>query len=998
MPNSPPSRHRFPLLAAWLVTLLSSAVFAAAQIPAALSHQAWSTEEGLPEASVHQILQSRDGYLWLATGGGVVRFDGIAFQILRHETQPAFASDDISSIAQDTAGNLWFGTSDGLVRNSGAGFQRFTEHDGLPSSTVLSLAAIGDGGLLILTTGGLVRYDGASFQPLASTALSTSGTVNGLDASPNGSVSLLTSDAQFIYEHGVAARLAQPFKLPERILGLQFSGRLSSGSAHEFGAWTAHHVALSTTAGPRVLEAGKELPQGRITALYLDREGTAWIGTTHGLFREDIQTGATPRPVEALLQDSILSILEDREGNLWVGTEASGLHALRPRKFRSEPAAAGEAITSVVTASDGAVWLGTRDDGVRVIRHDNAETPLAASALTSPVVLSLAPGHHGDLWVGTPDGLNHVDGKHTEQFTSATGLPDDFVRSLLVDSHDVVWAGTRRGLARLDHGQVTTLTQADGLASDSIGALLETKLEAKLETRSASASAAGLWVGTSAGLSHLHDGHIENFAAGIVTALAQGSGDTLWVGLHAAGLSRFRDGRFTAIHAETLPTEITSLLVDSSGFLWLRSAQGVARVAVSELDHCADNAGSCNLQAGSYGVADGMPSSALTAEGSPQLWQSGSALWIATRKGLAVTDTLHVPLNTTPPPVVVQSFAVDDREVPRQDGEADIPAGHNRYVFNYAALSYTLPSKNRYRTMLEGFDRSWIDAGTARAAYYTSLPPGHYTFRVQAQNNDGVWNETGAAVRFHVLPPFYRRWWFYLLLAAVIAAAALSILRLREHTMKQRFALVLNERNRVAREVHDTLAQDFVSVSLQIDIAASLVKTGQVDAAATQLQETRKLVKNGLEEARQSIWNLRANAAENSLPARLTALVQRESTVGQKPHLKIGGVYRKLPAAIEDEILRIAQEGLSNITRHAEAQTVSVHLHYDSNSLQLMVRDDGRGFSPEEAAKLQGHYGLRGMKERAANLHATLTMESTPGEGTTVTLRVPLSAGEKQES
>lgn len=981
MRNVSPSRPRFLPIATWLIAgCLGHA--AHAQIPVALSHQAWSTEEGLPEASVHQILQSQDGYLWLATGGGVVRFDGVAFQVLRHENQPAFASDDISALAQDTAGNLWFGTADGLVRSSRTSFHRFTEHDGLPSSTILSLAAVPDGSLLALTTGGLVRFDGSSFQPVAGGALS--GPVNGLDTSADGKIWLITSDGQFLYEHGAATRAAQPVKLPERILGIQ------SSAPEGLWQWTAHNAATATSIGPRVFEAGKELPQGRVTALYLDREGTAWIGMTHGLFRVGNQPGATPRPVEALAQDTVLSILQDREGNLWIGTEASGLHALRPRKFRSEPAAAGEAITAVVTGSDGAVWFGTREDGVRVIHHDAAETPVPASALTSPLVLSLAAGHHGDVWIGTPDGLNHVDGKHTESFTSANGMPDDFVRSVLVDAHEVVWAGTRRGLVRIDHGTTSTLTQADGLASDSIGALLEAHSVSKQ-------NAVGLWVGTSAGLSHLHDGHIENFTAGIVTALSQDNGNTLWVGLHAAGLSRFRDGHFTAVHADGLPSEITGLLADSSGFLWLRSAQGISRVAVEELETCAESSSPCQLHVGTYGVADGMPSSALTAEGSPQLWQSGSELWIATRKGLAVTDAAHVPLNTTPPPVVVQRFAVDDNTIPQQDSEIDIAPGQSRYVFDYAALSYTLPSKNRYRVMLEGFEKNWLDMGATRAATYTNLPAGHYTFRVEAQNNDGVWNEQGASVSFQILPSLYRRWWFYLLLAVLVAALVLLILRLREHTMKQRFTLVLNERNRVAREVHDTLAQDFVSVSLQIDIAAGMVKAGQMDAATTQLQETRKLVKSGLEEARQSIWNLRANAAEDSLPARLTSLVRRGKLGTEKPQLKIGGVYRQLSATIEEEVLRIAQESLSNVDRHADARSVSVHLHYSDNSLQLTIRDDGRGFSPEEAARLQGHYGLRGMQERAANLHATLTMESAPGEGTTVTLRVPLPAGEKQE-
>ena len=965
------------------------------------SHQAWSTEEGLPEASVHQVFQSLDGYLWLATEGGVARFDGSAFRVLRHETDPAFVSNDISAIVQDSSGVLWFGTADGLVQSRGSALRRFSERDGLPSSAVNSLAAAADGSLLVLTSRGLVRFDGATFKPLRA----TSGTILSLQATSDGTVWLLTSEGVQRYARGAISAQALPAAVlansggDRTILGLQFGPR---------GAvWTrsARSISVTLPGFERVLQTGRDLPSSRITSLYVDRQGTGWIGTSRGLFSLEPGLKAMVQAVDPLRGESILSIVEDREGNLWIGTETSGLHALRPRKFRSEPAATGESVTAGVRASDGMDWFGTRADGVRRIRDGIAEQPVPIESLTSPVILSMARGDHEDVWVGTPDGLNQIVGKRVRQYTSSNGLPDDFVRSVLVDSRGTLWAGSRRGLARIDGTRITTLTRADGLGSDSIGPLLESMATASRGARPDAQSSPELWVGTSAGLSHVQGSHIENFspyedpAKDVVSAIAQENDGSLWVGLHGEGLSRFANGHFTPIRSPAIPSEVTSLFVDHQGYLWLRGASGVFHVALAALHACANQPTNCSLAVANYGVADGMPSDAAPVQGMASIWSAGSGeLWFATPKGIAVADPAHLPFNSTPPPVVIERFVVDESDVRLGSEDTQIGTGHNRYTFDYAALSYTLPSKNRYRYMLEGFDRNWVDAGTVRMASYTSLPPREYRFRVRAQNNDGVWNETVAELTFHILPPIYKRWWFYILVLFTIAALAAAVFQLRVRAVQRRFALVLNERNRMAREIHDTLAQDFVSVSLQLDIASQMLRTSNVEQAKTQLEATRRLVKDGLEAARQSIWNLRANTAKHSLPARLTALMNRYADSENPPRLKIGGAYRRLAAPVEDDVLRIAQEGVANAYRHSVATEVLVQLHYDPNTLRLSIRDNGRGFSPEAANGMAGHYGLRGMQERATSLGATLTIVSSPEEGSAVTLLLPLAGKEDSQS
>ncbi len=944
-----------------------------------MSHQAWLAEEGAPVTGVHGILQTSDGYLWLATENGAVRFDGSSFTAFRHETEPALPGNDITAITQDASGALWVGSSDGLAALRGGLWRREGEAEGFPATGVAALAAANDGSLLVLTGAGLLRLSAGKFAPMQN-AFSD---IVGLEAMPDGGVLVFGDRGIFRYKNGMLRPENIHFASAATLLDMQ---SVVAGANWAHSAKAVFYAAPSTR---RVWEASKDFSAGRVTSLLVAHTGQTWVGTTRGLFTVSVES-AKAQEVPALHGESVASLFEDREGNVWVGTESSGLHVLRPRVFRSAGVAAGEVVTAGVTTSDGTVWFGSRGEGLHTITAASLQTPVPADWLASKFILSLARGTHGDVWVGTPDGLNHVDGKRVETYTAATGLPDDFVRSVLVDGRGTVWAGTRRGLAKFDGRSWSALTTADGLGSDSIGPLLDASR--------AGDSGSDLWVGTSAGISHVRGDRVESFspnqktAASIVTAIAKnGAAGGLWIGIHGGGLSYFANGEFRQAAVRAIPTEIVAILRDGGGYLWLRGSRGVYRVAESELLQCVRGMGECQASVATYGTVDGMPSDTLAAEGTSAAWRGDDGqLWFATRAGLAVTNPKQIVFNALPPPVVIERVLVDEVDQPLTGGELQVQPGHNRYVFDFAAMSFTAPSKNRYRYMLQGFDRDWIEAGVAHTASYTNLPARRFVFRVQAANNDGVWNWDGATLALRVLPPFYRQWWFYLLALAVLSALAFGVYRLRVLSIERRFNLVLNERNRVAREVHDTLAQDFVSVALQIDLASALLKSKQVEAAQTQLLDTRKLVKDGLEEARQSIWNLRANTAADSLPARLTELVKRYAQAEFRVRLKMGGAYHRVPAQLESEVFRVAQESLSNVERHSKASEAVVELHYEPTAMRLSVRDNGLGFAVDEGRAKQGHYGLHGMQERAAAVGGEFTIQSEPGEGTRVALLVSL--------
>ena len=912
-----------------------------------LSQQAWSTEEGLPQSSVHSILQTPDGYLWIATEGGLARFDGVAFRVFGRGSDPAFRSDDVCCLASNRDG-LWLGTEDGLLRMQQGRFRRYGTEDGLASSAIESLTVRGDGSLVIETAAGWAVWKQPNFETLSSPPEDLSRDRFGLSEVPGSALWRFSTTTVSVNAAGVQR------------------------------SWRVRH----------------ELPMGRIQTVFVDREGLAWVGLNSGLFVLKAEKPAAT-PVSLLSGNSVLSIFEDEEGDHWIGTETSGLHVLRRLPFRSEPTLADQAVTSVVETTDGAMWLGTRDDGLRRVLNGEMDAPVAETRLTSAVILCLAAGAKGGLWVGTPDGLNYIDASNAvRHVTSADGLPDDDIRALAVDRDGSVWVGTRQGLAHLqDVGRqltITTLTSADGLGGDMIGALLLQPGE--------------LWAATSGGLTEARsDGKLRNFTtrdglgATIATSIAQDRAGQLWVATHNGGLSYYDGERLVPVGAFPVAGEhdgnIEGMTTDRVGYLWLRMDRGIRRIALTALRACVGKT-PCTLPDGAmtrYGLADGLPNDEVVAGEPSTGWLAGNGeLWFPTRGGVAIVDTEHLPSNRVAPPVVLQRFVVDDLSEPLGPASIDIPFGHARFTMEYAGLSFTAPSEVRYRFRLEGFDKQWTNAGNRRSATYTNLTPGSYLFHVQAMNNDGVWNSAGAEVRFRIIPPIYRRWWLILLciLAVMALLAGMYLMRLRR--LKGQFDAVLAERNRMAREIHDTLTQDFVGASLQLDLVTQYLSRGKVELAIDQVKRTRQLVTEGLDEARRSIWELRANNSQDTLPTRLARIVQRDTFSAVAPKLHLGGAYRPLEPRVEREVLRIAQEALTNALRHAHTTETSLELHYSSDMLMLTVEDKGVGFVVDAGSSEAGHYGLLGMKERAAAIDGTLEIASQSGKGTRVTLRVPV--------
>jgi ligand-binding sensor domain-containing protein/two-component sensor histidine kinase len=1023
-------QHRRAYLLVWLLLSTSLALCLEPQRDLRqYGRRSWQTDSGLPQNTVHAILQTRDGYMWFGTEGGLVRFDGVQFVVYDKEAPAHLPSATINSLFEDSDGHLWVGTDDGLVRGRGSQFVTLTTANGLPSNTVWSTFESRDGELWVVTPNGLARYRNAGFDavPVGHSITNQKsvveaedgslwiGTNAGLERCKDGKIEgapllpdveiqavAATTDGRiwagtrtglYSFNSGQADRTVPLSGLPSNEI-------TSLATSKDGGLWigTAKGLALLKNGRVTVYSTQNELPAERVESIFEDREGAIWVATSRGLarvFRGEIDAIASP---EGLATESVLSMFEDHEGSLWLGTESGGLEMLHDQKFVTYTTANGlsdNLVRSVTQDRSGNVWIGTNGGGVDRFDQGRFTNLTTTNGLSSGIVLALGIDASGSVWVGTPDGLNKIRNGRVSVYTSADGLADDFVRSLYAASDGSLWIGTRRGLSHLQNGRFTSYSSMDGLGNDLVGAIVED-------------GAHTLWIATLGGLTRFDHNKFstlttrDGLTSSVITALYPDHQGDLWIGTNQGGLNRLRDGKITAYPPEIngLPESIYGILEDARGNLWLSSKTGIYSVSKSELNEVADHKLS-TVASTSYGTADGMKISECSSGGHPAAWKlADGTMWFATLKGIAAIDPEHLSRNTVPPPVAIDQILIDDQPVDDlgdgTSGPRIVAPGMRRFEFRYAGMSFIAPQKVRFRYRLDGFDHDWVDASTRRTAYYTNLTPGKYRFRVLACNNDGVWNESGVWLDFRLKPHLYQTIWFYLALILGLALLTYAIYRSRLRQVELRYDAVLSERGRIAREIHDTLAQGLVGISVQLELVNRLLASS-VESARTQLEHARNLARDSLSEARSSIWALRSQAAETEDFATRLSRMAANATDSSMPKIRVksevSGTYRPLSPKTEDELLRIAQEAVSNAVRHATPAHIAIELRFGSLDLEMTIQDDGCGFDGQphpQSTGPEGHFGLTGMRERAAEIGGSLAIDSVPGKGTRVTASVPL--------
>ncbi len=910
------------------------------------SHQVWQIEDGLPQNQVESVLQTRDGYLWLATREGLARFDGARFVVFNRENTPGIKNNLFHTFYEDRAGTLWIGTEGGLVRLRDGEFATYTTAGGLVANEVMAICETADG-LLIGTGGGVsLLRDGKFSDYLRRYGLSRQ-IVRAIAVGGDGSLWVGT------FNDGLLRLKGETFTAYTTKDGLASNAVRAVCPDREGGVWVGtNHSGVSRLKDGRftTFTTRDGLSYNSVSTICEDRTGAIWIGTQGGLNRYAGGVFSAYLKKDGLSSDLILAIHEDREGSLWLGTNGGGLNRLKKsyiQFYTRQDGLSGDYVRTIFGQRDGGVWIGT--------------------------------------WLGS--GLSFLkDGRFTT-YTQKDGLVNEGVRALVVDRAGTVWIGAAgSGLTRFKDGAFTTYSEKDGLVDDYVRAIAE-------------GGDGGLWIGTEYGLSRFQRGAFTNYttqnglAHRFVCAIYEDPEGSLWVGTKAGGLNRLKDGKFTTYTVKDglYSDGIFQILEDGKGYLWFGSNKGIFRAGKKELNDFADGKAKI-IHSTTYGKSDGLLRTAghFGTQPSANRTRDGR-LWFATLNGVVVVDADHLNANELPPPVVVEQVIVDKTPLELKGGVA--APGRGEVEIHYTGLSLLAPEEVYFKYKLEGYDRNWVEAGKRRVAYYTNLPPGEYHFMVVASNNDGVWNEAGAIAGFFLKPHFHQTWWFYTLCGAAVvlmgSVIGWSVHRLRVRQIMARHEAVLGERNRIAREIHDTFAQEIAGLLAQL-FAVKTMLFSSPQTAAEHLDRACDLASTGLADARRLVLDLRHQALENENLIAALSNVVAHLTAGAslEVNVSVKGSPRRLSHVFESNLLRIGQESVANAVRHARAMRLDIELIFDSEYVELRVRDDGCGFDPEEHRFSNGHYGLLGIRERAMQIGGRLSLRSDPGGGTEVSVRV----------
>ncbi|PWT91930.1 MAG: hypothetical protein C5B54_04400 [Acidobacteria bacterium] len=943
-------------------------------------HDIWDTDQGLPENTVYCITQTQDGFLWVGTEEGLARFDGVRFTVFDKTNTPEIKDNIINALFEDREGNLWIGTyGGGLTKYKDGHFVHYGTERGLVDDHVICITQGANDAIWIGTTTGLSKFHDGKFESFQIKQGLTDNWIASIADDHAGGLWIGTAKG--------LCHLQNEKITPVLIAGSEVIFCVYSLLPDD--VWIGTFKTLNHLSHGQIdsYKLSTQAPNIPVRAIYQDRENNFWVATL-GAGLNRFRNGT----FESFTSDMVHSLYEDREGNLWMGT-SNGLSRLRNGKFLSYSAEEGlslDRVWCVFEDSQKQVWIGTDGGGLNLFQNGKFTKFTIHDGLSSDLISSIAEDHDGNLWIGTlGGGVNRFNHGHFTHFTPENGLAGTWIWSIHPAQDGSILIGTyNHGLSVLKDGKFTNYNISNGFPSNSIHSIWESR-------------DGSLYFATvGAGLVCWKDGKVTTYStkqglsSNDLTSIYGDRNGVLWIATANQGLIRFENGHAINITEKEglLDDDIEGILEDDRGNLWMSTNRGIFTVQKAIIDDFVSGK-IHRLEISSFGKSDGMKSEECNGGYQSSAWKSQDGrLWFANNKGIVVIDPKRIPINRHIPPVLIQEISVDNEQIQQPSSSAVFQPGKDKFEFHYTALSYTAPEKVRFKFKLEGSDKDWVNAGTRRVAYYTHLPPGSYQFKVQACNNDGIWNEAGAIFAFRLKPHFYQTVWFYLLCALSVAASAFVLHRYRLGQIQARFNAILAERNRLARELHDTLAQGMTGIISQLN-AAEEHHPSSPDRSLKHLVQARDLARENLNEARNAIRGMRPQYLEKHsfVPALGHMATDLISNTPVELNLQINGDERSLPSLVEDNLLRIAQEAVTNCVKYAQAKSLSIELRFQPRRVELRIADDGIGFDFEKARSLDGHFGLIGIQERARQLAGDARIASSVGKGTEILVSIPLA-------
>jgi ligand-binding sensor domain-containing protein/signal transduction histidine kinase len=959
----------------------------------------WTTKQGLPQDSVISLTQTRDGYLWLATLNGLVRFDGVRFTVFDESNTPELNNSRIVKVFEDSQTNLWVGTETAgvvLVEPSGA----VTGVDvgrGNVGGGLMSIAEDKSGAIWLYTAKGeLCRYYAKKVDVRAQ--VKTTGT---MDPSICRALAVDNSGLLWVATDWSLAGLQPP--PPGPAAGLPVAYEVPVGKldfilpSRQGGCWQLADGRIVRRVNERIEADLGPYPWTNVpvAAACEDDRGQLIVGTYGAGVYWHNPDGGWQKLMDELSHSFIFSLVFDREGSLWVGTDGGGLNRVKRQTFSVVPGSGDFAVKSVCSAPGGTVWFGINNGGLAQWREGVLDRLLGNLPVRTVLI-----DRGGQLWVGTGgDGLFTLTNNLFQRAPGSENL-DRFVSCLFEDHRGRLWVGTQKGLACWDGEKWLTLSNS--LSASSIKAIAED-------------GQGSMWIGTSAaGLSHLRDGKVTVFGrtnglpSNNIASLLFDKQGTLWVGT-ANGLARLSNGAWTHFSTDNgLPVSNLGYLVeDELGFLWAGSYAGLVRIGKQALAEYVPGANKplfCRL----YGEPDGLGSGACSEDSQPGAHRSADGrLWFPTSRGLVTVDPKAIAPNTNPPPVIIEAVLLDGRpqttntlRVPPPQ-KIIIPPGKEGLDIQFACLNLAAPEKSQISFRMFRHENTWTRrSGSIRSVHYTKMPPGEYQFQVVAANEDGVRNEVGATLAVIVLPPFWRTWWFLSIVTVLVLGAVAGIVhsistqRLQHQlaVLRQKEALE-NERARIARDIHDQVGASLTQVSLIGEmLEADKDLPDEVEAHARQISQTALETTRALDEI---VWTV--NPSNDTLDG----LINYVCKYAQE-YLAVAGVrYRlEVPSPLPNtsitpelrhNVFLAAKEAVTNVVKHARATSASIRLRLEPSRFTLEIEDNGRGLGGMDPKAAAARNGLRNMRKRMEDVGGSFAIEPGSEGGAVVKLSAPVS-------
>lgn len=963
---------------------------------AANAYEIWHADADWQQHHISALVQTRDGYLWLGTYFGLLRFDGAQCRVFDEANSPGLANALITSLYEDRRGVLWIGHKTGDVTRYREGrFEKVALDSSWPKGVVETIFEDAQGRVWMLSGNrSLCRLE----EPLC---LAVPG-----NASTTRQVSLASTaegEVWLIFD-GRLARLIQS-KIEEVTLPGE-SGRATYdrvGAGRNGGVWIWGQNRLRKWRNNHWAEEMRLAPGGMPSANVMLETSSGTI--LSGTFKEGLYLLRTNDPplhfshADALSHDGVRALLEDREGNLWIGTHA-GLDRLRRRlvqMLRAPDQWQGCVVLSFIVQPDRSVWVGT--EGAGLYHFDG--TSWSRNELSNPFVWSVLQSRSGQLYAGTwGGGLLRRQGNDFLSPAELRGIKEP-VAALYEGKGGELWIGTGAGLHRYENGKITAFAGPDQLVQPDVRAI----------TESADGS---VWFGMAGGgLGVWQAGQVKQFTkadglgSDFIVALHADTDGALWLGSLDNGLIRYKQGKFATLNTSRgLPNKNVSHIVDDlGGNLWLGLQQGgIACACKSDLNRCADGLIPA-VHCLNYGRSEGLMPAGCSGGFQPGACRAPDGkLWFPTAKGLAIIDPAQVPTNAVAPPVLIEELLVDGQPVslPKHAAGVRIPPGWHRFEFRYAGLSYIEPDQVRFKWRLKGLEMGWRDAGNRRAQEFNGLEPGDYVFEVMACNSAGVWNPTAATLALTVLPHYWQTVWFKALAGlAVLGAAGAAARQVTKRKLQKKLAVLRlqhaldRERSRIAQDMHDDIGSRLTEILLVGDQAQK-----NPPAASALVERMANVTREVIEHLDELVWAVNPrNDSLDKVAGYLYDYAQNildTASIRARFEIPTRLSDRALSSELRHNLFMVVREALHNLIKHAACTEARIEFREGAGDFVIIIADNGCGFSL--ATNKRSGDGLCNMRERMANLGGRCELESAPGQGTRVSLQIPLPSHSNPKS